>query len=190
METTAAILEKARQRAEEMELPYQGALLPMEAYQILQESAHAQLVDVRSRAELDWIGRIPGATEIELRLYPNMQPNPVFLDQLVEKVDKTSPVLFICRSGSRSNQAAIMAGQTGFTDCYNILEGFEGDRDENGQRGKFSGWKAAGLPWVQSWGWVLLLLASKNRNINSGFSVLMGISYRNYARETALYLCR
>ena len=79
-----------------------------------------------------------------------MQPSLGFLDHLSGQVDKKLPVLFICRSGSRSNQAAIMASQTGFTDCYNILEGFEGDRDENGQRGKISGWKAAGLPWVQS----------------------------------------
>lgn len=150
METITTILEKAQQRADEMELPYKGALLPAEAYQVLQESAGARLIDIRTHAELDWVGRIPGAMEIELRAYPSMQPNPDFLDLLVEKVDKTSPVLFICRSGSRSNQAAIMASQTGFTDCYNILEGFEGDRDENGHRGTFSGWKAAGLPWVQS----------------------------------------
>lgn len=150
METTAEILKKAHQRAEEMELPYKGALLPMEAYRILQESMQAQLVDVRSRAELDWVGRIPGAMEIELRSYPGMQPNPAFLDQLASQADKSLPVLFICRSGSRSNQAAIMATQSGFSDCYNVLEGFEGDRDEHGQRGKDSGWKAAGLPWEQS----------------------------------------
>ncbi|MER0170964.1 MAG: rhodanese-like domain-containing protein [Nitrosomonas sp.] len=150
METTVAILEKAQQRAQELGLPYKGALLPMEAYRVLQEHAQAQLVDVRSRAELDWVGRIPGATEIELRSYPNMQPNPNFLDQLIQQTDKTLPVLFICRSGARSNQAAAMAADMDFAECYNILEGFEGDRDENGQRGKASGWKAAGLPWVQS----------------------------------------
>ncbi|MBY0498052.1 MAG: rhodanese-like domain-containing protein [Nitrosomonas sp.] len=150
METTAAILEKAHQRAEEMELPYKGALLPMEAYRILQESTRAQLVDVRTRAELDWVGRIPGATEIELRAYPGMQPNADFLGRLASLTNKSQPVLFICRSGSRSNQAAIMATQSGFSDCYNILEGFEGDMDDSGQRGKVSGWKVAGLPWVQS----------------------------------------
>ncbi|SEF49266.1 rhodanese-like domain-containing protein [Nitrosomonas ureae] len=150
METTAAILEKAHQRAEEMELPYKGALLPMEAYRILQESTRAQLVDVRTRAELDWVGRIPDATEIELRAYPGMQPNADFLGRLASLTNKSQPVLFICRSGSRSNQAAIMATQSGFTDCYNILEGFEGDKDDRDQRGKVSGWKVAGLPWVQS----------------------------------------
>lgn len=150
METLAAILEKAQQRAQELGLPYKGALLPMEAYRVLQEHAQAQLVDVRSRAELDWVGRIPGATEIELRSYPGMQPNPNFFDQLTNQLDKSLPVLFICRSGARSNQAAAMATDIDFAECYNILEGFEGDRDENGQRGKASGWKAAGLPWVQS----------------------------------------
>jgi hypothetical protein len=93
METLEAILEKAQQRAQELGLPYKGALLPMEAYRVLQEHAQAQLVDVRSRAELDWVGRIPGATEIELRSYPSMQPNPHFLDQLAQQVDKTLPVL-------------------------------------------------------------------------------------------------
>jgi rhodanese-related sulfurtransferase len=150
METTAAILEKAQQRADEMELPYKGALLPAEAYQVLQESAGAQLVDIRTHAELDWVGRIPDAKEIELRSYPGMQPNADFLAQLNRQVDKSLPVLFICRSGSRSNQAAIMATQTGFNNCYNILEGFEGDRDESGHRGQVGGWKAAGLPWIQS----------------------------------------
>ncbi len=150
METLAAILEKAQQRAQQLGLPYKGALLPMEAYYVLQEHTQAQLVDVRSRAELDWVGRIPGATEIELRSYPGMQPNPGFLDQLARQVDRNLPVLFICRSGARSNQAAAMATDMDFAECYNILEGFEGDRDENGQRGKVSGWKAAGLPWVQS----------------------------------------
>jgi len=43
-----------------------------------------------------------------------------------------------------------MVSEIGFTEAYNILEGFEGDKDENGHRGNVSGWKAAGLPWMQS----------------------------------------
>ena len=65
METIAAILERAQQRAREMDLPYEGALLPGEALDLLQEAPGAKLVDVRSRAEWDWVGRIPGAVEIE-----------------------------------------------------------------------------------------------------------------------------
>ena len=150
METAANLLEKAQQRAKEMGLPYRGALLPVEAYQLFQEVSGAQLVDVRSKAELDWVGRIPGAIEIESRAYPGMQPNPDFLDQLFGQLDKTFPVMFICRSGARSNHAATIASQSGFTECYNILEGFEGDKDETGHRGTLSGWKIAGLPWEQS----------------------------------------
>lgn len=150
MKTTATLVEKARERAKAMDLPYAGALLPAEAYRLLQEMSGAQLVDVRSEAELDWVGRIPGAIEIELRAYPSMQPNPDFLDQLSSQVDKASPVMFICRSGARSSQAAAIASQSGFADCYNVLEGFEGDKDEAGHRGAQSGWKVAGLPWEQS----------------------------------------
>ncbi|MCB1936634.1 MAG: rhodanese-like domain-containing protein [Nitrosomonas sp.] len=150
METIETILEQAQQRAQNLGLPYKGALLPMEAYRILQESAQTQLVDVRSQAELDWVGRIPDAKAIELRSYPGMQPNPEFLKQLTEQVDKNLPVLFICRSGARSDQAAKLATEASFTSCYNILEGFEGDKDEKGHRGTSAGWKAAGLPWEQS----------------------------------------
>ena len=150
MNTTADILEKAQKRAKEMDLPYQGALLPAEAYQMLLDVAGAQLVDVRSQAELDWVGRIPGAIEIELLGYPSMQPNPDFLEQLSNQLDKASPVMFICRSGTRSSHAAMIASQSGFADCYNVLEGFEGDKDEAGHRGTRSGWKVTGLPWQQS----------------------------------------
>ncbi|HBV21282.1 MAG TPA: rhodanese-like domain-containing protein [Nitrosomonas sp.] len=150
METIESILEKAQQRAQEMGLPYKGALLPMEAYRVLQESKQTQLVDVRTQAELDWVGRISGAKEIELRAYPSMQPNPGFLEQLTKEVDKKNPVLFICRSGARSSQAAAIATEADFVDSYNVLEGFEGDKDEQGHRGKASGWKAAGLPWEQN----------------------------------------
>jgi len=57
--------------------------------------------------------------------------------------------MFICRSGHRSHRAAALATEAGYPDCYNVLEGFEGDRDARGQRGKVGGWRAAGLPWQQ-----------------------------------------
>src|SRR5690606_29178330 len=127
METITAILERAQKRADEMELPYEGALLPNEALALLQEAPEAKLVDVRSRAEWDWVGRIPGAVEIEWQSYPGMRPNSDFLNYLSSQVDKESLVMFICRSGGRSHQAAAMAAESGYGNCYNILEGFEGD---------------------------------------------------------------
>ena len=150
MGSITEILNKAKLRAEEMDLPYEGSLLPTEALTFLQENSDARLVDVRSKAEWSWVGRIPGAVEIEWLVFPSMQANPDFLEHLSLKVPKESPVMFICRSGVRSNQAAIAALESGYVNCFNVLEGFEGDKDSNGHRGVRGGWKAAGLPWVQS----------------------------------------
>lgn len=151
METVDEILARAQQRAEEIGLSYQGALSPTETQTVLTSlPQQARLVDVRCKAELDWVGRIPGAIEVELRTYPGMQPNPDFVDQLAQQVADDAVLLFICRSGNRSDHAATLMQQNGFANCYNVLEGFEGDRDETGHRGRQTGWKAAGLPWVQS----------------------------------------
>jgi len=150
MGSIAEILDRAKLRAKDMDLPYEGAFLPTEAFVFLQENSGARLVDVRSKAEWSWVGRIPGAVEIEWQVFPSMQANPNFLEHLSLKVPKESPVMFICRSGVRSNQAAIAALESGYSSCFNVLEGFEGDKDSSGHRGVQSGWKAAGLPWVQS----------------------------------------
>lgn len=150
MGTITSILQAAQQRAKDMNLPYEGALYPDEAHEILQSAPGAQLVDVRCRAELDWVGRIPDAVEIEWLTYPGMKPNPNFLASLDQQVDKEALTLFICRSGARSNAATIAATAAGFRDSYNILEGFEGDKDGNEHRSTVNGWREAGLPWVQS----------------------------------------
>jgi rhodanese-related sulfurtransferase len=144
------ILNTAQQRAKEMNLPYEGALRPEEAYEIMQFAPGAKLVDVRTRAELDWVGRIPGAEAIEWSIYPGTNLNPHFLAQLGQMVDKESLVMFICRSGNRSHFAAVAATQAGYADCYNVLEGFEGDKDIDKQRNTLHGWRVAKLPWEQS----------------------------------------
>ncbi len=144
------ILQEARKRGRDMGLPYAGALLPAEAHHLAQQQPAARLVDVRSRAELDFVGRIPGSIEVEWKSYPGMLPNPSFIPQLEQKVSKDSIVMFLCRSGGRSNETAVAATQAGFTETYNVLEGFEGDRDAGGHRNTVGGWRAAGLPWVQS----------------------------------------
>ncbi len=143
------ILTLAQERARQLGLPYGGALTPREAHELLQSAPGARLVDVRTHAEWDWVGRIPGAVEIEWMQYPGNQPNPHFTAQLVHQVDKEVLVMFICRSGARSHKAAETAVQAGYTEVYNVLEGFEGDKDANGQRNKVGGWRHAGLPWQQ-----------------------------------------
>ena len=150
MTEISKVLQAAQHRAQEMNLPYEGALLPDEAYQLLQSAPDAKLVDVRTNAELDWVGRIPDAVEIEWASYPGMKPNPNFMTQLQQNVDKDALVLFICRSGARSHHAALAASQAGYADCYNVLEGFEGDKDADEHRNVLGGWRAAELPWEQS----------------------------------------
>ncbi len=149
MGTLSDLLALARQRAIDLDLSYQGALTPAEAWQVLQHAPGARLVDVRTRAELDWVGRVPGAVEIEWLSYPAMQPNPNFAAQLKHQVDHEALVLFLCRSGARSDAAARAACAAGYSNCYNVLEGFEGDRDAKGQRNHIGGWRHAGLPWQQ-----------------------------------------
>ncbi len=144
------ILALAQKRARDRELPYEGALTPSEAHDVWQLAPGAKLVDVRTHAELNWVGRIPGAVEIEWQSYPGGQANSHFLAELKHQVDHESLVMFICRSGQRSHSAAALATQNGFPDCYNVLEGFEGDKDAASQRNKIGGWRYAALPWLQS----------------------------------------
>jgi rhodanese-related sulfurtransferase len=141
------IKKKARERGRQLKLPYAGALLPAEAYAMMQKGA--KLVDVRTDAELLFVGAVPGSEAIEWNTYPEGQRNPSFLDQLGEVTRKDQPVMFICRSGVRSHSAALAATEAGWLEAYNVLEGFEGDKDAEGQRGKLGGWRKAGLPWIQ-----------------------------------------
>ncbi len=143
-----SIKRAAAERAHTHSIPYSGLLYPAEAYRLMQSGT--TLVDVRTKAELDWVGRVPGALWIEWNSYPGAQLNPNFLAQLAEVTGKDEAIIFICRSGARSHHAANAAMQAGWQECYNVLEGFEGDKDANQHRGTVGGWRKAGLPWVQS----------------------------------------
>jgi rhodanese-related sulfurtransferase len=150
MESTERLLAIARQRALEMKLPYAGALLPAEAQALLQSHPGARLVDVRTKPELEFVGRVPGAAEIEWNSWPGSKPNPDFLQQLQSAVPDGTPVLFMCRSGVRSHNAATAAAKAGYTQCINVLQGFQGDKDAESHRNSIGGWVHSGLPWVQS----------------------------------------
>jgi rhodanese-related sulfurtransferase len=150
MPNSSEILAAAKVRGSENHLSYTGQLLPAEAFELLQSTPGARLVDVRTHAEWDYVGRIPGAVEIEWESYPDGKPNPFFAQQLKQQVDPQSLVMFICRSGNRSHHAAAAAIAAGYTQSYNVLEGFEGKKDANGHRNALGGWRAAGLPWYQS----------------------------------------
>jgi rhodanese-related sulfurtransferase len=148
--TAKTILAAAQQRGSNEGLPYFGAVVPTEARALLEELPHARLIDVRTRAEWDYVGRVPGSILIEWTTYPSGARNPAFLEQLrAAAADPQAPVLFICRSGQRSDSAARAAAAAGYRMAFNVLEGFEGPKDAEGHRGTLGGWRKSGLPWVQ-----------------------------------------
>jgi len=148
MSDPKAIKHAAAERAKKLGLPYAGALLPSEAHELMQSGA--KLVDVRTKPELLYVGRIPGSLAVEWQTYPGSMPNPEFIGELAASTGKDDAVMFICRSGARSHGAAESAMRAGWKETYNVLEGFEGDKDDQGHRNSVGGWRKAGLPWTQS----------------------------------------
>ena len=143
------LLDLADKRGREANLGYRGQIYPLEAAEILALAPGARLIDVRSRAELELVGSIPGALHVEWQSYPGWAANHYFLAQLNQQVSHEALLLFICRSGHRSAHAALAAQQNGFLQCYNVLGGFEGNIDKATGRRTVDGWKNAGLPWRQ-----------------------------------------
>jgi rhodanese-related sulfurtransferase len=152
MTTKDELLENARQRGRQHNLPYAGAVTPAEAYALLQAHPGVKLVDVRTNAERDWVGRVQVPSEqhlaVQWSLYPGGTPNPEFLQQLADQASPDDVLLFLCRSGVRSRHAAKLATEHGFGSSFDILEGFEGDKDQQGHRKMVAGWCKAGLPWL------------------------------------------
>lgn len=138
---------------------YAGDVSPKEAFELLCGEASAALIDVRTRAEWTFVGVADLATcskaplLVEWQCYPTMEINETFVVDVEKALDdgganKTGTLLFLCRSGVRSIAAAEMMTAAGYTQSFNVTEGFEGSLDVEGHRG-VGGWKAQGLPWVQ-----------------------------------------
>jgi rhodanese-related sulfurtransferase len=146
------IMESARRRGQEQGLPYAGAVTPTEAFELLKNDPKVKLVDVRTNAERDWVGRVaipaPQHAAVEWNVYPGGTPNPRFLDELQNVAARDEVLLFLCRSGVRSRHAAKAATENGYANCFDILEGFEGDKDADGHRKSIGGWCKANLPWA------------------------------------------
>lgn len=126
---------------------YAGDVPAELAWQWLQ-AGEAVLVDVRTDAEREWVGKVPGAVAVAWKQWPGMAVNQNFDAELRAAVPEGKRVVLLCRSGVRSVAAAQRAAGLGI-EAYNILEGFEGDVDTNGQRGQLGGWRKRGLPWHQ-----------------------------------------
>jgi rhodanese-related sulfurtransferase len=137
-------------------LDYAGDITAADAWERLQADPKAQLVDVRTVAEWNFVG-LPDLSGlgrqvhcIEWQAFPSGARNPGFVSEAAQALgDKNAPVLLLCRSGGRSRAAAIALTEAGFAQAFNIAGGFEGDMDGEGHRGNRSGWKAENLPWRQ-----------------------------------------
>ncbi len=127
---------------------YAGDVSPQRAYDWWQ-AGDAVLVDVRTDAEREWVGFVPGAVPIAWKQWPGMAMNPQFDAALQAAIPAGKKALMLCRSGVRSIAAAKRATELGL-EAYNILEGFEGNPDGSAQRGNTEGWRHHGLPWRQN----------------------------------------
>ena len=138
-------------------LPYAGDISAEEAWEKLAGNPGAQLVDVRTLAEWNFVG-VPDLSSlgrqvhcIEWQQFPTGMRNPGFVAEATKVLgDKGVPVMMLCRSGARSRAAAIALTEAGYAQAFNVAGGFEGDIDGQGHRGNQDGWKAANLPWRQS----------------------------------------
>ncbi len=142
-------------------MAYAGDVDVETAYQAVASNPDAVLVDVRTRAEWTFVGvpdlRAVGkdVLTVEWQGFPAGTAVPDFVETLSGELarrglDKAAPIYFLCRSGARSMSAAIAMTSAGYSPCYNIAQGFEGPMGPDGHRGSVAGWKAKGLPWVQS----------------------------------------
>ena len=127
---------------------YAGDVSPQLAWQWVQDG-QALIVDVRTDAERAWVGFVPDAAPLAWKQWPGMAMNPDFDAGIQALGAGGQKLVLLCRSGVRSVAAAQRATELGLQ-AYNILEGFEGDADGQGQRGKRGGWRFHGLPWSQS----------------------------------------
>lgn len=139
---------------------YAGDIGPQEAWERLSQDQAAQLIDVRTVAEWNFVG-VPDLGSLqrkpllcEWQHFPSAA-NANFVGEAAEALRGTSyrpdaPLFFLCRSGARSRAAAIAMTAAGYGPCFNIADGFEGNLDATRHRGAAGGWKAIGLPWIQT----------------------------------------
>jgi len=128
---------------------YKGDVSPKAAFEALNSDRPTVLIDVRTPQEWTYVG-VPAMSEMLQASWPPPPETPDFSATIKAMgVPLEVEVYLICRSGARSARAASELTAAGYQSCFNVAEGFEGDRDQSGHRGTIGGWKAAGLPWVQ-----------------------------------------
>lgn len=127
-------------------------LEPKAAAEFLRRHPDALFVDCRSEMEYLFVGHPVGALHVAWNDGLDWDINPHFVGQVKKLAGtnhNTRPILLICRSGNRSQEAGAALERAGFTQVYNVLHGFEGELDDRHQRGTVTGWRRDGLPWEQ-----------------------------------------
>ena len=128
----------------------------IECFNKLSEISNSYLIDIRTKPEWEFIG-VPDLSSLNKKtifiswhMYPEMKINSLFENQITESnIKKNDNLFLICRSGSRSSDAAEFLTSHGFTNCFNVKDGFEGEIGPNHQRSTINGWKYCKLPWKQ-----------------------------------------
>ncbi|MFT6219579.1 MAG: rhodanese-related sulfurtransferase [Myxococcota bacterium] len=135
----------------------------LDAWKFLQENPQSILIDVRTEQEIEFVGfadlsQINAKTiSLPWRHYTNMEIDEGFTDKLSALIAEVFPsnpqqtnLLFLCRSGSRSFEAAMFVSDLNYPNCYNVVDGFEGPCNQDGRRGQIKGWKSKNLSWKQN----------------------------------------
>ncbi|MFM2320438.1 MAG: rhodanese-like domain-containing protein [Thiothrix sp.] len=148
-DTSSALSSMPAEIQQAADLAYAGIVSPTQAWAWFQ-AGEAVIVDVRTKEELHFVGQVPGSLHVAWANGTAMNRNPRFVKELEAKLQKQQKILLLCRSGKRSAEAAKVATQAGFTQVYNIAQGFEGDLNAQQQRGTLGGWRYANLPWQQN----------------------------------------
>ncbi len=132
---------------------YRGDIPPTEAFSRLKANPQSVLIDVRTQPEWTFVGvpQVERLIRVSWQVYPGMDINSNFVKDIDSaNLPKDTEILCICRSGARSASAATALTNAGYTNCWNVAQGFEGDKDADGHRSKTNGWKFTNLPWAQS----------------------------------------
>ena len=127
-----------------------------ECFEKLSIEVNSQLIDVRTKPEWIYVG-VPDLSSINKKVifvswqvYPEMGTNKFFENQILESnIKKDDNLYFICRSGQRSHDAAKFLDSRSFSNCFNVIDGFEGNLNHERQRASIDGWQFNKLPWKQ-----------------------------------------
>jgi rhodanese-related sulfurtransferase len=121
---------------------------PQQADEILRKESDSVYIDVRTEPEFQ-NGHPAGAINIPV-VFPDpmlgrMAPNPDFVRIMESKFSRQKRIIVGCQMGGRSQHAAELLTQAGFTDVSNMQGGFGGAKDPMG-RLVAPGWLQSNLP--------------------------------------------